>query len=66
MAEIRQSPYISKGNSAEMKLVAACHLVKELDMSSCENIALSREQMLVSLRVHHNQQWVGYVEKCRL
>ena len=22
--------------------------------------------VLFSLRVHHNQQWVGYVEKCRL
>ena len=20
----------------------------------------------IQLRVHHNQQWVGYVEKCRL
>ena len=22
--------------------------------------------VVLGLRVHHNQQWVGYVEKCRL
>ena len=28
-------------------------------------LSLPRKSV-VRLRVHHNQQWVGYVEKCRL
>ena len=30
------------------------------------NISVSMGEIESCLRVHHNQQWVGYVEKCRL
>ena len=35
-------------------------------MSPVEKMAENMVVFPYTLRVHHNQQWVGYVEKCRL